>query len=197
MSSLPPPPPSLHYTNTAIALHWLMAVMILVALTMGLYMVDLKISPQKLKLYSWHKWLGITIFILAAVRLWWRLRHTPPAEPPMAAWQAQAARVAHGVFYVLFFAIPLSGWIYSSAKGFQTVYLGIVPLPDLVSKNEELAVVVKQVHLFASYGLAALVGVHVAAAVQHELTDDQSLVKRMLPAKWFAQQSTTSSGELE
>jgi cytochrome b561 len=107
---------ALRYTRTAIALHWLMAVMILASLGMGLYMVDLAISPQKLKYYSWHKWAGVTIFVLAAIRLLWRLSHAAPAMPAMPRWQVLAAHVTHFLLYVAFFAAPLTGWLFSSAK---------------------------------------------------------------------------------
>ncbi len=174
-----------HYTNTAIALHWVMALSIFAALAMGLYMVDLRISPQKLQLYSWHKWLGITIFILAAIRLLWRLRYAPPAEAHMSPWQQQAARWGHRLFYVMFFAIPLSGWLFSSAKGFPTVYLGLFPLPDLVDKNEELATIFKAIHKYAGYALGVMVLGHIAAAIQHELATPKQMLRRMLPAALF------------
>ncbi len=171
------------YTNTAITFHWLMAVLIFVGFVMGLYMVDLRISPDKLKLYSWHKWIGVTVFILAAFRLWWRLLNAPPALPAMPAWQRQAASITHGLLYLLFFAVPITGWLFSSAKGFATVYLGVISLPDLIAKNDVLAPVYKQVHLFASYGLGALVGVHILAAIKHQFFDKDGLMWRMLPSR--------------
>ncbi len=176
----------LRYTSIAMLLHWLMALMIFAALAMGWYMVDLRISPDKLRLYSWHKWLGVTIFALAAMRLCWRLWHPAPPLPSMAVWQRNAARLTHLTMYVLFFAIPVSGWLFSSAKGIQTVYLGLLPLPDLVTPNEALAALLKLVHLYAGYGLAALIVLHIGAAVYHELTDQQSLIRRMLPSRWWA-----------
>jgi cytochrome b561 len=186
---------SLHYTNTAIVLHWLMGVAIIAALAMGLYMVDLRISPQKLQLYSWHKWLGVTIFILAAARLLWRLTHTPPAEVSMSKWQLHAAAWGHRLFYVMFFAIPISGWLFSSAKGFPTVYLGLVPLPDLVQKNDELAVILKAIHQYAGYGLAAMIVGHIGAAIQHELAEPKHMLRRMLPARFFQSRSSGVENE--
>ena len=171
------------YSLTAMVFHWLMAVLIFIALAMGLYMVDLRISPEKLRLYSWHKWIGVTVFLLAAFRLWWRLYSTPPVEPEMPEWQRLAAKATHRIFYVMFFLIPISGWLFSSAKGFQTVYLGILPLPDLIQKNDELAPIIKQVHLIASYSLGALVGLHIAAAVKHQFIDKDGLIGRMLPGR--------------
>jgi cytochrome b561 len=171
------------YTNTAIIFHWLMALLIFVALAMGLYMVDLRISPDKLKLYAWHKWIGVTVFVLAAFRLWWRLYRAPPLEPEMPTWQRHAANATHYLFYALFFLIPLSGWLFSSAKGFQTVYLGVIPLPDLIDKNDEIAPIIKQVHLLAGYLLGALMALHIVAALKHQLIDKDGLMNRMNPFK--------------
>jgi cytochrome b561 len=179
--------PTSRYTYTAMTFHWLMALMIFAGLAMGLYMVDLRISPDKLKLYAWHKWIGVTIFILAAFRLWWRLIYTPPVEPDMPAWQRIAAKAAHWIFYALFFAIPISGWLFSSAKGFQTVYLGLIPLPDLIQKNDEWAPIIKQIHLVTSYSLGGLVVVHIAAAIKHQFIDKDGLISRMMPGKSIQQ----------
>jgi cytochrome b561 len=88
---------------------------------------------------SYHKWLGVTVFILLVVRLAWRANHTPaPMIVSMPQWQRLAAQGVHVLLYVLLFAIPLSGWLMSSAKGFQTVYLGVLPLPDLLAKDKGL-----------------------------------------------------------
>jgi cytochrome b561 len=170
------------YTGTAIAIHWIAGALIVGNLAFGLYMVDLQISPAKLRYYSWHKWAGVTIFLVSAARLLWRLAHPAPALPSsMPAWQRSAANASHHLLYVLFFAAPLSGWLFSSAAGFQTVYFGVLPIPDLLGKNEELADALQLVHRYVNYTLAALVIVHAAAALKHHLVDGDDVLARMLP----------------
>lgn len=170
------------YTRTAIVLHWLIALMIVVNFGLGLTMADMDLSPQKLKFFSWHKWVGVTIFMLVCLRLLWRLGHPAPALPlSMPAWQARAAHLSHILLYVLMFVIPLSGWLYSSAAGKTVVYLGIVALPDLVAADKSLAETLKDVHEYLNYVFAAFVLMHIAAAWKHHLVDRDDVMSRMLP----------------
>lgn len=170
------------YTRTAIALHWLIALLILAALPLGLTMTGMDLSPQKLKFYAWHKWLGVTLFGLAALRLLWRAGHpAPPWPQTMPAWQRRAAHGLHWALYVLMLAIPLAGWLMSSAKGFQTVYLGVLPIPDLLAKDEALGGILAGVHAALAYALIALLVVHVAAALKHHFIDGDDILRRMLP----------------
>lgn len=171
-----------HYTRSAIALHWIVAALILFNLAYGLYTVSLPLSPQKLRLFSYHKWIGVTIFALAAARLLWRLGHRPPPLPPgMKPWEARAATATHALLYVLFFAAPLSGWLFSSAAGFQTVYLGELPIPDLLEKNKELAETLKIMHHWINYAMAAVIVLHIAAALKHHFIDRDDVLTRILP----------------
>ena len=173
---------SVSYTRTAIALHWLVAIAIIASFGVGLYMHDLPLSPDKLKIYSWHKWAGVTIFALVLLRLFWRLAHRPPAAPAgMPAWQHAAAEYAHYLLYALMVAVPLSGWLMSSAKGFQTVYFGVLPLPDLLAKNKELGELLTGVHKWLNFTLAGLVVIHVGAALKHHFFDRDTVLARMLP----------------
>ena len=127
------------YTGVAIGLHWLIGLMIVTSLGVGLYMVSLSLSPDKLRLYSWHKWAGVTIFMLVLVRSLWRLTHpAPPLPDDVPVWQRKVAEATHYALYALMIVIPLTGWLMSSAKGFQTVYFGVVPIPDMLAKNEGL-----------------------------------------------------------
>ena len=170
------------YTRTAIALHWLIAVALAGSFALGLYMHELPLSPQKLKLYSWHKWAGVTIFLFVTLRLAWRLGHRPPALPiAMPAWQRQAAAATHVLLYVLMFAVPLSGWLMSSAKGFQTVWFGVLPLPDLLEKNTELGDLLQQIHMLLNFSMAGLVAAHLGAAIKHHFVDRDDVLARMLP----------------
>lgn len=179
---------SARYTRTAIALHWLLALLLLGLFVVGLYMTSLPFSPQRLKLYNWHKWAGIVVLTLSFLRLLWRLTHRPPALPEavqaaMPAWQRLAHHGTHGALYGLFFAIPLLGWAYSSAAGFPIVVFGVLPLPDFVPVDKALAETLKPWHGYAAYALAALVVLHVAAALKHQFVDRDSLLTRMLPGR--------------
>ncbi|MBV8604664.1 MAG: cytochrome b [Pelomonas sp.] len=169
------------YSLVAIAFHWLLALAIVICFCVGLYMADLPFSITRLKLFNWHKWAGISILALSALRLLWRLTHRPPADPPMPLWQARAAHLTHGLLYLFFFAVPLAGWAYSSAAGYPIVWFGKIPLPDLVAPDKQLAETLEQVHALLAYGLAGLVVMHVAAAVQHHFIKRDGLIRRMLP----------------
>ncbi|MBK9363600.1 MAG: cytochrome b [Rubrivivax sp.] len=176
-------PSTPRYTGPAIALHWLLALALFGLFGMGLYMTGLSMSPTRLKLYNWHKWAGVTVLALSFLRLAWRLTHRPPADVPMPAWQARAAHAAHVALYVLFFAVPLAGWAYSSAAGFPVVWFGVLPLPDLIAPNRELAEAIKPLHRILAYTMAAIVLVHVGGALKHQWVDRDGLLRRMWPAR--------------
>lgn len=172
------------YTGTAKILHWLMALLLFAMLALGFYMSDLPLSPQKLQLYSWHKWAGVSAFLLLVIRLAWRMTHQPPAFPMQTPKiQQWAAHLGHGALYVLMLVIPLSGWLMSSAKGFQTVWFGVLPIPDLIEKNKELGAVLGEVHEALNIILILVLIVHVAAAVKHHFMDKDDTLLRMLPSK--------------
>ena len=171
------------YSGVAIALHWLMALLILCNFCLGLYMADLPLSIQRLKLFNYHKWTGATILAIAALRLLWRLTHRPPPDLPAPRWQIRAAHVTHWALYALFFAVPLAGWAYSSASGFPVVVYGVIPLPDFVPKDKALAEAFKELHEILAWVLFSLVALHVAAAMKHTLVDRDGLLRRMAPGR--------------
>ncbi len=171
------------YTRTAMLLHWLTAVLILGLFGLGIYMADLPLSPQKLKLYSYHKWAGITVLTLALLRVLWRILHQPPPLPAsQPRWQQFAAHAGHGLLYVLIFAAPLSGWMMSSALGFPVVWFGVLPLPDLIEKNQEVGELLKLGHRYLNYAFLAIVIGHALAAIKHQWLDRDGTLSRMLPA---------------
>ncbi len=172
------------YHPVAVALHWLLGLALIGIFALGLYMSDLPFSPERLKLYSWHKWAGIVVFTLSFLRLFWRLTHRPPALPvaieaAMPGWQRMAHHATHLGLYLLFFAVPLLGWAFSSAAGFPVVLFGVLPLPDFVPVNEGLADVLKELHELSAFAMAGLVLLHVAGALKHQFIDRDGLLARM------------------
>jgi cytochrome b561 len=185
-SSTPAPPARYH--RLSIALHWLLAIALVGMFGVGIYMHELPFSPMRLKLYNWHKWAGVTILALSLVRLLWRLIQRPPELPArvlasMPGWQRAAHHGTHGLMYLLFFAVPLSGWAYSSAAGFPIVWFGVLPLPDFIGVDKALAEQIKPWHMRLSFALAALVLLHVAAVVKHQFIDRDGLLDRMRPGR--------------
>jgi cytochrome b561 len=160
-----------------------MAILFFGLLALGFYMHDLPLSPEKLKLYSWHKWAGVTAFLLVWFRLFWRVTHRPPALPDtMPKVMQLAAHAGHFLLYALMIAIPLSGWLMSSAKGFQTVWFGVLPIPDLLGKNKELGDLLQTVHMSLNLLFVAVIAGHTGAALKHHFIDKDDILTRMLPA---------------
>jgi cytochrome b561 len=170
------------YPTASIILHWFIAILIIAAFILGSYMTDLRISPTKLKLYSWHKWLGVTILGFVAIRLLVRLFKGAPSYPDsMQRWEKQAANGAHIGLYLLMFAVPLSGYLYSYAAGFPVVYLGLFELPALIDPNPDWKDRLKDVHEILTKCMLALVLLHFAAAMKHQLINKDGILQRMLP----------------
>jgi cytochrome b561 len=178
------------YDAVAKTLHWLIAAAIVAMLVIGWVMVRLpKTDPDKFALFQWHKSIGITILLLSLARFGWRLSHpAPPLPVAMPAWEKIAARATHALFYVLIIGMPLIGWAIVSASplNLPTMLYGLVPwpnmpvLPDLENKRE-IGHALDSVHETGAYILAALLVLHVAAALKHHWFDRDDVLTRMAP----------------
>jgi cytochrome b561 len=175
--------PAERYNLTAIALHWVLAVLIFGTFALGVYMHELPMSLTRLKLYNWHKWAGVVILALSAARLVWRLTHRAPEPAAGPRWQQAAAHAAHVALYGLFFAVPLVGWAYSSAAGYPIVLFGVLPLPDFVPVDKALAEAIKPWHERLAMLMALIVVAHVGAALKHHFIDRDGLLNRMRPGR--------------
>lgn len=170
------------YTRTAIFLHWLVALGLIGTFSVGFYMEGLPLSPDKLKLYSWHKWAGMSLLVLVVVRLAWRMSHPAPELPlTMKPMERLIAHAGHWLLYVLMLTIPLSGWLMSSAQGFQVVWFGVLPLPNLVPKSAALGELFTDVHVVLNYTMLVAVAGHIGAALQHHFIKKDTILTRMLP----------------
>lgn len=171
------------YSAPARALHWLMAALILLSLPAGWLMVQDGIGRDlRNALFIYHKNAGVLLLLLVALRLAWRWLRPPPAQPVhLPAWQARAARYSHAALYALMFAVPLAGYIRVRAGGFPIETLDALGIGTLVPRSDALAGVAKTVHYGAGLAIAALIALHVAAALRHGLVQRDGVFSRMWP----------------
>jgi cytochrome b561 len=168
------------YTRTAIALHWLIAVLVILQFAWGWWMQEIPKQPvgPRVDAFNLHKSVGITILALMVLRILWRIGHRPPPLPPMPPWQAQAARITHVALYALLVIQPLSGYLGSEFSGFPVKYFGMT-LPSWAGKDAVLKEALSGVHLVTSWTIVVVVGLHVAGALKHALVDRDGLLSRM------------------
>lgn len=168
------------YAKPLIIIHWLTALCVLSAIGLGLYMSDLPVSPQRIKLYNWHKWLGMTALFLTLIRMGVRFATPVPNMPDsMSKIQVLLAHFGHFGLYGLLLMVPLSGWLMSSAHGYSIQYLGVFAIPDLIAPNEYLASLFKTIHeVIAKIMILLLLG-HIGAAIKHQWIDHDNLLDRM------------------
>lgn len=164
-------------------LHWLTVLLLIGSFGLGLYMVGLGFSPRQIEIYTWHKWIGVTVLGLTILRILWRRFDPSPALPgSMSALERTLARLSHAMLYVMLVVMPVTGWIMSSALGVPVVYLGVVELPDLVSADREFGEAMKVVHWGLSRLFLVLIALHVLAAFHHRLVRRDGVFERMVPA---------------
>ena len=164
-------------------LHWLMAALIGVQIGLGLTGADLPLGMSKLATLARHKSLGLTILALAIIRLAWRALNPTPAPPAaLKAYERRLARATHAALYVLLIALPMTGWIMSSARGFPVSWFNLVQLPNLVTPSPPLYHAMVLTHGVLASALGLILILHVAAAIRHHFVLRDEILRRMLPA---------------
>jgi cytochrome b561 len=163
-------------------LHWLIVALLIAQVILAYSADDLPLGMKKLALLARHKSVGITILGLAAARLLWRWANPTPLLPTtLKPYERRLAHLTHFALYVLLFAMPITGWLMSSARGFPVSWFGLVQLPDLVPKSRAWFDVMVQTHHALSFALYAVVLLHVAAALKHHFVLQDDVLRRMLP----------------
>src|SRR5215475_14803925 len=146
------------WSAVAQLLNWAIVVLIIVQVTLASIADDLPLGMKKLAMLARHKSVGITILGLAVLRLLWRWMNPTPALPnTLKPYERVLATVTHAGLYIVLFAMPLSGWMMTSARGFPVSWFGFFQLPDFVPKNEALYNAMKDTHHVLAAVLYAIV----------------------------------------
>ena len=163
------------------AFHWLMALGILGTGVLGLVMHEMDRGMAKLNAFAIHKSIGLTVLALFLLRLLWRVADRRPRDEPMPRLQRIAAHAVHGMLYLFMLALPLSGWLYNSARGYPLQWFKQFNLPALTGKNEDLAELAIDVHEWLFWTLLIVLAAHVGGALVHHFFVRDNTLLRMLP----------------
>ena len=170
------------YHPLAKVLHWLTALLVLGLIGVGLWLVDLPLSVTKLLAFAWHKWIGLVVLVLTVLRCLWRWYRPPPPLPDtVTAWHRRLSAVSHGLLLTLLLAMPISGWLMSSAGGVTVYWFGYVELPDLVARDQLTFGMLRLLHHQLAWLLIAVLVIHVLAVVHHDVVRRDGIFRRMRP----------------
>ena len=174
------------YDAVAIALHWLIALLLIANWPLGFFgeAIEDRLGSSLVWL---HKSLGLTVLALSLMRLAWRLAHKPPPLPPMSVARAVGARISHAGLYALMILLPLSGWLRTSPGAYPLTWFGLLELPKFpIARGSPEAALASAVHAWLGWAMLALVLLHVAAALHHQMRLRDGLMLRMHPRHCFA-----------
>ncbi|MDF3831909.1 cytochrome b [Cupriavidus basilensis] len=173
------------YGIIAILLHWSMAILVIGLAALGIYMVmlpDVGFNSEKIVLIIFHKEVGLLVFVLLLVRWVWRATQTMPAlDSQLPDWQKIAARSVHLIFYFIIFALPITGWVMSSAAGIPVSFFGIFTLHDFVRHDDLLFHQLIELHRWLGFALVFFIFIHVSAALWHHFVFKDDTLRKMLP----------------
>ena len=182
--------------TVSMLLHWLIVLLVVVAIVLALVMEEMPRSVARLEMYALHKSVGITVLALMLLRLAWRfVGPRPLALPGTARWQAALAELTHWALYAVLIAMPLSGWLYNSASNFPLQWFGLVNLPPLGGRSEALEDLAHDAHETLFWVILVLVALHAGAAFWHHFVRRDATLERMLPARW--RRSEAAAGALD
>lgn len=171
-----------HWGTLAKSFHWLIAALIFAQFAFGWLAVSWRLSPTKLNLFVWHKSFGMTVLVLALLRLTWRALNPTPALPTdTPRWEHNAARASHALLYFLMIAMPIVGWVINSAANIPFKVFWLLPLPNITAPDKALEDLAKHTHFWLFVTLSLVVVVHIAAALRHHFVKRNDVLRRMLP----------------
>lgn len=170
------------YSKGAVLLHWVMAIMIIIALAIAKVAEDWE-GPSRALSMMLHKSLGISVLALTFVRIWWRVRRPPPPmEPNLKKWEKLLAEAAHYFFYFMMLALPISGWLFVSAplEPKPLTFFGLFDIPYLpVTGNEALGSAMHDLHSIVGNITMLIIALHIAGALKHSWYDKIPSLSRM------------------
>jgi len=172
------------YGGVAIALHWLIAVLILAQIALGWFLEEIpRGTPMRGFYVNLHKSTGLTIALLIVLRLGWRLAHPPPQLPSFVpAWERVTSRMNHLGLYICMLVMPSSGYIASNFSKFGIKLFNVILLPPWGIDDRRIYAVFNTMHVVTSYLFVGLIALHVFAAVRHAFRRD-GVFARMLPLR--------------
>ncbi|GAL02657.1 cytochrome B561 [Photobacterium aphoticum] len=171
------------YDGLSIAIHWVSALTVIGLFAVGLWMVDLNYYSQWYKpVPHWHKSVGICLALLTLFRLVWKHVNKPPAIEG-ARWEVMAAKVAHGVIYLLLFGLFISGYLISTADRRSIEVFNWFSVPGMGELFDQQADIAGEVHFYIAVTLIGLVSLHALAALKHHFINKDNTLKKMLGVK--------------
>lgn len=167
------------YNGVARALHWAMALLIILALVLG---IGHDALPKDWAVIPIHKSIGLTVLALTLVRIVWRLAHPAPRlTMPMPRWESGVAHATHALFYIFMIVLPLSGWIMTSAGTRPLNWFFLFDVPKLpVTKGDMIVDLAGEGHEVMGFIWAALILLHIGAALRHHVLLKDNVMRRML-----------------
>lgn len=171
------------YSKTAIALHWIIAILIVANVTLASMAEDLPRAARAAYMDP-HKAIGISILALSLFRLFWRIGHKPPPLPEkLTGWQSTLGKAVHALFYFLIIAVPVTGWLMVSASpGAPPVdFFGLFTVDLPVSDSKALSGIGHEGHEILTKPLVILIFLHILAALKHQFIDRLPFLQRMFP----------------
>ena len=163
-------------------LHWVVALLMLLVVALGLIGQELPFSGEKIKVFVYHKSVGILILGIVLVRIVWKFSQIQPTAPAgITPQQHTLANLGHGILYALMLAMPLSGWLLNSAAGFPFKWMDLFPFPDIPGVQQSLQDLFVTVHVYLFYVLVAMLSGHIGMALLHHIKHKNNVLTRMLP----------------
>ena len=170
------------YDSVARLFHWAVVLLLVMQILTKVGLPELLPASAEDSLNAWHLSLGSTILFVMALRLAWRLTHTPPPPPAdLSPSLRLVSRATHWGFYAILIVLPLLGWVAASAYDAPVRLFGLIPLPALVAPDKALGEAVGEVHGAVAFTLLLLMALHIAGALYHLLVKRDRVMQRILP----------------
>jgi cytochrome b561 len=175
------------YGSVAKLLHWLIVALLVVQYAIGWLMPDIRRGMVPGTAMNLHISIGFVILAVIVARFLWRLTHPVVAEASLPPWQRVSSEGVHWLLYLLVLATTITGWAFTSMRGWSVSLFWTVPLPALTAEGSLAGEVIGEGHETLIWILAVVILAHVGAALLHLFVFRDGIMERMLPKRWFAE----------